>query len=350
MALRKKFLSMLAAAALVLACAPVQPAAAQATAQAVVLTTCGTNPTTYTAGQARPITQDTTGTLCSQSGGGGGGGNVNVVSQSAGLAQDTSLTQIQQTHSSVAGNGSYILDPSTGLPVTYTAPTNTNTAQVNAVTVLTGTGAVGTGAQRIAVGTDTATIAGSAPSTVLNNNTAQVNGVTTLTGTGAVGTGAQRIAVGTDTATIAGSAPGTAGTPSANVVTVQGATSMTPILTQSTPGTANGLSFATLTAANSTNATNLKASAGQLYHVTAYNNSATLAWISFYNNAGTPTCGTSIVYQVMIPANSTSGAGAIDDVPSGLTFSTGIAYCITTGIAGTGSVAATSYVANFAYK
>src|SRR5208282_4945061 len=56
-------------------------------------------------------------------------------------------------------------------------------------------------------------------------NTAQVNGVTTLTGTGAVGTGAQRVAVGTDTATIAGSAPGTAGTPSANVVTVQGPTS-----------------------------------------------------------------------------------------------------------------------------
>lgn len=61
-------------------------------------------------------------------------------------------------------------------------------------------------------------------------NVAQVNGVTTLTGTGAVGTGAQRIAVGADTATIAGSAPGTAGTPSANIVTVQGATSMTKLL------------------------------------------------------------------------------------------------------------------------
>ena len=56
-----------------------------------------------------------------------------------------------------------------------------------------------------------------------------VNGVTVLTGTGAVGTGAQRVAVGTDTATIAGSAPGPAGTPSASVVTVQGVTSMTPV-------------------------------------------------------------------------------------------------------------------------
>jgi hypothetical protein len=61
-------------------------------------------------------------------------------------------------------------------------------------------------------------------------NVAQVNGVTVLTGTGAVGTGTQRVAVGTDTATIAGSAPGTAGTASTNVVTVQGIASMTKLL------------------------------------------------------------------------------------------------------------------------
>lgn len=119
---------------------------------------------------------------------------------------------------------------------------------------------------------------------------------------------------------------------------------------QAIPGTTNGLSFATITAANSTNATNLKNAAGQLYHLTAYNNSATLAWVSFYNTAGTPTCGTGIVYQAMIPANSTSGAGVVEDIPDGLTFATGIGYCITTGIAGTGSVAATSYVVNFGYK
>jgi hypothetical protein len=54
-------------------------------------------------------------------------------------------------------------------------------------------------------------------------------GVLASTGTGAVGTGSQRVAVGTDTATIAGSAPGTAGTASANVVTVQGIASMTAV-------------------------------------------------------------------------------------------------------------------------
>ena len=53
-------------------------------------------------------------------------------------------------------------------------------------------------------------------------NLAQVNAVTTLTGAGASGTGAQRVTVSQDTGTIAGSAVGTAGTPSANVVSVQG--------------------------------------------------------------------------------------------------------------------------------
>lgn len=91
-------------------------------------------------------------------------------------------------------------------------------------------------------------------------NVAQVNGVTTLTGTGAVGTGSARVAVGTDTATIAGSAPGTAGSASTNVVTVQGIASGTPLavspgpypatavpITASTTGT-TAATTATLTA------------------------------------------------------------------------------------------------------
>lgn len=60
-------------------------------------------------------------------------------------------------------------------------------------------------------------------------NVAQVNGVTVSTGTGVVGTGTERVAVGRDTTTIAGAAPGTAGTASANVVTVQGIAAGTPL-------------------------------------------------------------------------------------------------------------------------
>jgi hypothetical protein len=56
-----------------------------------------------------------------------------------------------------------------------------------------------------------------------------INAATALAGAGAVGTGSLRVAVGQDTTTIAGAAPGTAGAASANVVTVQGVASMTPL-------------------------------------------------------------------------------------------------------------------------
>lgn len=119
---------------------------------------------------------------------------------------------------------------------------------------------------------------------------------------------------------------------------------------QPVPGTTGGLSIFYLTAANSTNATNVKASAGTLYDVELSNNSATLAYVSFYNTAGTPTCGTSIVGQAMIPANSTSGAGWVSNSGLGKAFSTGIGICVTTGIAGTGSVAASAYTITLGYK
>jgi len=54
-----------------------------------------------------------------------------------------------------------------------------------------------------------------------------VNAATALAGAGATGTGSQRVTAAQDTTTIAGSAPGTAGTPSANVISVQGVVSGT---------------------------------------------------------------------------------------------------------------------------
>lgn len=86
-------------------------------------------------------------------------------------------------------------------------------------------------------------------------NTAQVNGVTVLTGTGAQGTGSQRVTVSTDTATIAGSAPGTAGSASTNVVTVQGVASMTPIIANQTNLYPTGAVAITASATGTTAAT-----------------------------------------------------------------------------------------------
>ena len=98
----------------------------------------------------------------------------------------------------------------------------TNGAWVNVKTSVLPTGA----AQE--TGGNLATIAGAVTSSVVQSNTKQVNGVTTLAGAGAVGTGSQRVAVGQDTTTLAGSAPGTAGTPSVNVVSMQGVSGGTP--------------------------------------------------------------------------------------------------------------------------
>lgn len=67
-------------------------------------------------------------------------------------------------------------------------------------------------------------------------NQTEVGGTTILTGAGATGAGSPRVTVAQDTTTIAGSAPGTAGSPSTNVVSVQGVSSGTPLLAN--PGTA----------------------------------------------------------------------------------------------------------------
>jgi hypothetical protein len=80
-------------------------------------------------------------------------------------------------------------------------------------------------------GTGQVAIAQTTPGTTNAISLAQIGATTTSSGSGAVGAGSQRVAVGTDTATIAGSAPGPAGTPSANVLSVQGVASMTPVLT-----------------------------------------------------------------------------------------------------------------------
>lgn len=64
----------------------------------------------------------------------------------------------------------------------------------------------------------------------------QWGNVNVLAGAGATGTGSPRTTQAQDTTTIAGSAPGTAGTPSTNVVSVQGVTNGTPVITVSSPG------------------------------------------------------------------------------------------------------------------
>lgn len=118
------------------------------------------------------------------------------------------------------------------------------------------------------------------------------------------------------------------------------------------PSTNSGTSNFSLIAANTTNSTNVKASAGVITEISVYNNSATIGYLKLYNSASAPTCGSGTpVGRYMIPA-STSGAGSNVSIDLGKTFSTGISFCITAAIgdADTTAVAANAYIVNMTYK
>lgn len=110
------------------------------------------------------------------------------------------------------GSGNCIPKVTANQGTANATPWNENLAQI-------GGSAVGSGNPLFVSVTNSnangqATMANSSPVAIASNqstlpvNTAQVNGVTTLTGAGAVGTGSQRITVGQDSTTIAGSNPG----------------------------------------------------------------------------------------------------------------------------------------------
>lgn len=98
-----------------------------------------------------------------------------------------------------------------------------------------------------------------------------------------------------------------------------------------TPPTAGIGSTAFLKSAASTNATSVKASAGNIYGLFVTNNSAAVKYLKLYNKASAPTVGTDTPVAVIgIAAN--GGQVAINHVWSIPRFSTGIAYAITGGV------------------
>jgi hypothetical protein len=142
------------------------------------------------------------------------------------------------------------------------------------------------------------------------------------------------------------------------VATVSTVTAVTTVATvtnitnavQQAPSTTGGLSSTTLISAASTNATSVKASAGQLYAIQAFNLNAAPRYLKIYNKASAPTVGTDTpVATYLIPAN---GAGFIIDIPFGMTLSTGLAFAITGGItvADTTAILISEVSVNIQYK
>ena len=115
-----------------------------------------------------------------------------------------------------------------------------------------------------------------------------------------------------------------------------------------TPQTTNGLTTFQLVAAATTNATNIKASAGQVFGWYIYNSNAAARKVAFHNTAGAPTAGASVLFSLMIPPS----AGANVEFTNGITFSTGIAITTVTGIANADSaaVALNDLLINIFYK
>jgi len=92
-----------------------------------------------------------------------------------------------------------------------------------------------------------------------------------------------------------------------------------------------------LVSAASNNATNVKASAGQIGFIWCVNLNAAIRYLKLYNKASAPAPASDnalLVATLPIPA-SVTGAGFMIPIPAGVNFSTGIGYAMVTGASDT---------------
>ncbi len=95
---------------------------------------------------------------------------------------------------------------------------------------------------------------------------------------------------------------------------------------QKPTATAGGQTLSRVNAAASTNATSVKASAGNLLRISVFNVAAYSVFMKFYNKASAPTVGTDTPTRTIpIP----TGTGFAEEYCYGAPFATGIAYAIT---------------------
>lgn len=221
-----------------------------------------------------------------------------------------------------------------------TANQSVNTAQINGVTPLMGNGASGTGAQRVTLANDSTGILATVTTVSTVTNLSQLGGTAIAMNTGTRSAGTQRVTIATDDV-VPASQSGTWTVQPGNTANT------TAWLTSLRPGTSGGLSTFHLVSAGSTNATSVKASAGQVFGWYIYNSNAAARKVAFHNTAGTPTAGSGVIFSIVIPP--TSGANVFSDI--GIPFATGIAITMVTDLtdAGATAVAANDLVANIFY-
>jgi hypothetical protein len=171
-------------------------------------------------------------------------------------------------------------------------------------------------------------------------NVAQINAVAPLMGNGVTGTGSQRVTLASDNTAIS-----TAGFMSVKIdqTTVGTTNAVTQI-----PAATGGLTTYHLVSAATTNATNIKASAGQVFGWYIYNSNAAARKVVFHNSAAAPTAGASVFFAIVIPPSS----GANVEFGNGIAFSAGIGITTVTDLtdAGATAVAANDLIINIFYK
>jgi hypothetical protein len=135
----------------------------------------------------------------------------------------------------------------------------------------------------------------------------------------------------------------------ANSVPVAIASDQGVLSTQTQTQTTGGSTPSHTISAASTNSTNIKASAGQIYDGAISNTNAAARFLKLYDKATAPTVGTDTPKRtIQIPANST----VILSWPNGLSFANGIGFGTTTGIADadTGAIGANDLSIDLGYK
>jgi hypothetical protein len=262
-----------------------------------------------------------------------------------------------------------------------------NLAQVAGATVATGNGTAA-GALRVALPTDGTGVVGLAAGVAVigslaanqSTNVAQINGVAVTMGNGTSGTGVQRVTIASDSTGTVTANLGTGGTGATSIgkardsaigatdtgvaslmVRRDAPTALTPVAADYDVPQINsqgaqyvhptfslaGGTVATLISAATTNATNVKASAGVLATIAAINTGATWAYLKFHNTAGTPTAGSGVVATYGLPPS----GGLTLALPTGMSFATGIGITVTGNIAAadTTAVAASQVALTLTY-
>lgn len=121
---------------------------------------------------------------------------------------------------------------------------------------------------------------------------------------------------------------GTAGSPSAAVMSIQGETGMTPVVTQPSVGTGGGASTYNLIAPATPAAVLVQAGAGKVWTIHVGNLNAAPVYVKVFDGAA-PTLGTTAAsWQLMVPGN-TAGAGFVVTYPVGRKVATNLYVAVT---------------------